>query len=142
MFHSMISLPPQKIPLSKFLMTSLHVNCGLPLPNQKSWLRLWLYFYSKFILKIPFTDTQNIITIHLYSYQDNSIIRAFFFIQYLAEVESRTHRSRPIPRTQKNPRPRTDFSKTTLSRPRTGTVTAKAKDRGHNFSKLWSANFS
>ena len=32
--------PPQKVPLSKFLMTSLHVICGLPPPNQRSWLRL------------------------------------------------------------------------------------------------------
>ena len=29
-FDSTISLPPQKIPFSKFLMTSLHVICGLP----------------------------------------------------------------------------------------------------------------
>ena len=41
-FHSTISLSPQKIPFSKFLMTSLHVICGLPPPNQKSWLLLWL----------------------------------------------------------------------------------------------------
>ena len=36
------SLPPQIVPLSKFLMTSLYVICGLGPPNQKSWLRLWL----------------------------------------------------------------------------------------------------
>ena len=40
MFHSTISLLPQKIPVSKFLMTSLHVICGLGPPNQKSWLSL------------------------------------------------------------------------------------------------------
>ena len=32
---------PQKILLSKFLMTSLHVICGLGPPKQKFWLRLW-----------------------------------------------------------------------------------------------------
>ena len=31
-----ISLPPQKIPFLKFLMTSLHVICNLPPPDQKS----------------------------------------------------------------------------------------------------------
>ena len=30
----------QKIPLSKFLMTSVHVICGLPPSNRKSWQRL------------------------------------------------------------------------------------------------------
>ena len=36
---------------------------------------------------------------------------------------------------KKNPRPRTNFFQwQTLSRPRTGKVEAKAKDRGHNFS--------
>ena len=35
-----MSLPPQKNPLSKFVMTSLHVIYGFPPPNQKSWLRL------------------------------------------------------------------------------------------------------
>ena len=40
-FHYTISLPPQKIPFSKFLMTSLQVICGFgPPPNQKFWLRL------------------------------------------------------------------------------------------------------
>ena len=32
-FHSTISLPPQKIPLLRFLMTALHVICGLA-PHQ------------------------------------------------------------------------------------------------------------
>ena len=32
---------PGKVPTGKFLMTSLHVVCGLGLPNQKFWLRLW-----------------------------------------------------------------------------------------------------
>ena len=36
-FHFAISFTPQKIPLSKFLMTSLRVICGLcPPPNQKT----------------------------------------------------------------------------------------------------------
>ena len=35
-FYSMISLPPQKIPLSDFLMTSLHVICGLSPPPIKN----------------------------------------------------------------------------------------------------------
>ena len=39
-FRSSISLRPKKIPLSKFLMTSLHVISGLGPSNQKSWLRL------------------------------------------------------------------------------------------------------
>ena len=34
MFHSTVSLLPQKIPVSKFLMTLLHVICGLP-PQSK-----------------------------------------------------------------------------------------------------------
>ena len=40
---------------------------------------------------------------------------------------------------KKNLRPRTDFSKTDLSeaKDRNG----RAEDQGHNFSKLWSANF-
>ena len=42
---------------------------------------------------------------------------------------------------ENNPRPRTEFSRTDLSLPRTGMVEAKAKDQGHNFSKLWLANF-
>ena len=48
-FYSTISLPPQKIPLSKFLMTSLHVICGLPPPppNQKSCQRLRFLVCSK-----------------------------------------------------------------------------------------------
>ena len=33
-FHSTISLPPQKIPRTRFLMTSLHVICGLGPPPQ------------------------------------------------------------------------------------------------------------
>ena len=33
------------------------------------------------------------------------------------------------------------FRGQTLSRPRTGMVEAKTKNRGHNFSKLWSVNF-
>ena len=40
-FHSTISLPHKKFLFRKFLMTSLHVICGLGPPNQKSWLRLW-----------------------------------------------------------------------------------------------------
>ena len=32
-FHSTMSLPPQKIPLSKFLMTSLHVIWAPPIKN-------------------------------------------------------------------------------------------------------------
>ena len=47
----------------------------------------------------------------------------------LAEVESRTQRLRP----------RIVFSRQTLSR--LGTVMVESKDRGHNFSTLWSANF-
>ena len=43
----------------------------------------------------------------------------------------RTRRTRPKPRTQKNPRPRTYFL-------RTDPLEAKAKDQGHNFSKFWS----
>ena len=40
-FHSTISLSKRKFLFRKFLMTSLHVICGLaPPPNQKSWLRL------------------------------------------------------------------------------------------------------
>ena len=40
-FHSTISLPHKKFLFRKFLMTSLHVICGLaPPPNQKSWLHL------------------------------------------------------------------------------------------------------
>ena len=31
-FHSTISVLPQKIPVSKFLMTSLHVICGFAPP--------------------------------------------------------------------------------------------------------------
>ena len=46
---------PQQIPLLKFMMMSLHVICGLPLPlNQKSWLRLGVtstYFVSNHDIK-------------------------------------------------------------------------------------------
>ena len=54
-FHSTISLPPQKIPLSKFLMTSLHVICGLGLPNQKSLLRIYSkrQFFAEKLQKSP-----------------------------------------------------------------------------------------
>ena len=43
MYISLIPLPlqnPGLVPTGKFLMTSLHVICGLGLPNQKFWLRL------------------------------------------------------------------------------------------------------
>ena len=55
----------------------------------------------------------------------------------LAEVESRTERSRPrlTPRTQKNPRPRTDFLKTDLLEANKD-KNLEAKGRGHNFPKL------
>ena len=45
-FSTRISLSPLPlqnpgyVPTGKFLMTSLHVICGLGLPNQKFWLRL------------------------------------------------------------------------------------------------------
>ena len=51
-------------------------------------------------------------------------------VLYLVEVQSRTQGSRP--RTQKNPRPRTDFRKQTLSRPRTGMLETKARYQTHN----------
>ena len=35
-FHSTISLPLKKIPFSRFLMTSLHVICGLAPPGIKN----------------------------------------------------------------------------------------------------------
>ena len=39
-----------KNPLPKFLMTSLHVICGLiPPPNQKSWLRVWYHWISNLV---------------------------------------------------------------------------------------------
>ena len=39
-FHSTICLPHKNFLFRKFLMTSLHVICGLAPPNQKSWLHL------------------------------------------------------------------------------------------------------
>ena len=45
-FHSTISLPHKKSLFWKFLMTSLHVICGLGPPNQKSWLRLCARFLA------------------------------------------------------------------------------------------------
>ena len=48
-------------------------------------------------------------------------------------------RSQGLKKKKKNLRPRTDFSKTDPSeaKDRNG----RAEDQGHNFSKLWSANF-
>ena len=40
-FQSTISLAHKKVLFWKFLMTSLHMICGLGPPNQKSWLRVW-----------------------------------------------------------------------------------------------------
>ena len=52
MFHSMISLSYKKFLFRKFLMTSMHVICGLGFPlNQKSLLRL--------SYKIRFKSAQN-----------------------------------------------------------------------------------
>ena len=38
-FHSTVSLS-HKIPFRKILLTSFHMICALPPPNEKSWLRL------------------------------------------------------------------------------------------------------
>ena len=48
-FHSTISLPPQKIPISKFLMPSLHVIFGLPPPPQSKILATPMSFYFVFV---------------------------------------------------------------------------------------------
>ena len=61
--------------------------------------------------------------------------------ELVSEMESRT---RPLrPRTQKiqGQGQEQAFRKQTLSKPRTGMVEAKAKNQGHNFYKLWLANF-
>ena len=52
-FHSTIPLPSQKIPLSKFLMTSLHVICGLGPAQSKilaTPMREFNFFYTFFEL--------------------------------------------------------------------------------------------
>ena len=49
-----------------------------------------------------------------------------------AEVESRTQRLSPRPRTQKNPRPRTHFSWTYFLEAKDRNARAKAKDQEHN----------
>ena len=52
-FHSTISLPPQKIPLLKFLITSFACDLWFgPPPNQKSWLRLCIYLWETVVLQL------------------------------------------------------------------------------------------
>ena len=71
--------------------------------------------------------------------------------EHLSEVESMTQRSRLMPRTLKNARPKTDFSKTypfeTKNRNGLGhgqgpSTQATAKDYQHNFSKIMVGKFS
>ena len=62
-FHSTMSLPPQKIPFAKFLMTSLHVICGLGPPNQKSWLHLWLVWLKRYCSRLVLLRKQELLQV-------------------------------------------------------------------------------